>query len=167
MISKTTIQTNLRTLNAQYNKSTTSPRLALFFSKLAVLELCGWIEESMDDVLLRCARKHLKQPSNLASVSDQIKKNSGFHYENNFRRLLISIIGLLNVERLESSVDQPKRAQMQAALKSLKIVRNSQAHTHLRGVTTTLNAPSWTISQFTPVYEGLIDLDRWLRDANF
>ena len=166
MIAKTNIQRNLRTLNAQYKKSTTTPKVALFLSKLAVLELCGWIEETMDDVLLRCAKKHLKDASSLNAVKELIKKNSGFHYEYNFRRVLVPIIGLVNVEKLELAVDQPKKTQMEAALASLKIVRNAHAHTHIRGMTIIINAPSWTIAQFSPVYEGLIELDMWLRSTN-
>lgn len=121
----------------------------------------------MDDVLLRCAKKRLKDPLSVKEVQDRIKQNSGFHYEYNFRRLLVLIIGLINVERLERSLDQPKFAQMSASLGSLKMIRNAQAHTHTRGVTTTLNAPSWTISQFTLIYDGLIDIDDWLRKAKF
>jgi len=118
----------------------------------------------MDDVVLRCARKHLRDQDNLDFVKKIIiKKNYGFDYVMNFRKMLVGVIGLVNVERLERAVDQAKKDQLEAALDSLKTIRNSQAHTHIRGVTTTINAPSWTISQFAPVYEGLIEFDRWLR----
>ncbi|HEY2972970.1 MAG TPA: hypothetical protein VGJ48_10700 [Pyrinomonadaceae bacterium] len=121
----------------------------------------------MDDVVLRCARRYLTEPANLRFVETiLVKKNFGFDYENNFRRMLIGVIGLVSFERMEQAVNQAKKDQLKSVLGSLKTVRNDQAHTHIRGVTTTINAPSWTIAQFSPVYEGLIEFDNWLRNAN-
>ena len=57
MIARTYILDNLNKLDVRYRKAATL-KDSLFYSKLAVLELCGWIEESMDDVILRCARRH-------------------------------------------------------------------------------------------------------------
>ena len=70
MIARSYILTNLKTLDRKYNRAT-STRDSLFYSKLAILELCGWIEESMDDIVLRCACRHLTDrggPRNLDSV---------------------------------------------------------------------------------------------------
>jgi hypothetical protein len=109
----------------------------------------------------------LTEPANLRFVETiLVKKNFGFDYENNFRRMLIGVIGLVSFERMEQAVNQAKKDQLKSVLGSLKTVRNDQAHTHIRGVTTTINAPSWTIAQFSPVYEGLIEFDNWLRNAN-
>jgi len=52
---------------------------------------------------------------------------------------------------------------MTAALSSLKIVRNAEAHTHLEGRTRTLNAPSVTIGQFQPICDGLIEFEREIK----
>ena len=54
MIGKTNIERNIKQLKTNFNK-TNSPKLELFYSKLAIIELCGWIEESMDDIVLRCS----------------------------------------------------------------------------------------------------------------
>ena len=78
MIARSYILANLKTLDRKYNMAT-STRDSLFYSKLAILELCGWIEESMDDIVLRCACRHLTDIDNITFVKRQIiKRNYGF-----------------------------------------------------------------------------------------
>jgi hypothetical protein len=138
----------------------------MFFSKLAILELCGWIEESMDDIIMRCADRNIKETKNIDHVKSQIVAPTyGFEYHRHFRRMLIQLIGLVNVERIERTVDPIKRDRLKSTLSSLKKVRDPEAHTHIKGVTPVINAPSVTIVQFQPVYDGLIEFDRVIRSA--
>ncbi len=163
MIAQSYILSNLKALDRRYNQ-TKSSKEALFCSKLAILELCGWIEESMDDIIIRCAMRHLKDNENRKYCKQQIiKKTYGFDYHNNFRFMLIRLVGLVVVEKLESQVDAAKYGTMKATLDALRTVRNSEAHTHLKGTTRTLNAPSFTIGQFRPVCDGLLEFDRVIR----
>ena len=167
MIAKSFILSNLRALNRSYRRAA-SPKEAQFFSKLAILELCGWIEESMDDVILRCARKHLSEAANRNYCEKEVvKRTYGFDYHHNFRFMLIRLLGLIAVEKIEQRIDVTVHGNMTAALSTLKQQRDSEAHTHLKGVTRTINAPSLTITQFQPVYEGLIEIDRIIRAAKF
>lgn len=150
-----------------YRKAATQKH-SLFYSKLAVLELCGWIEESMDDVILRCASRHLAEDSNRKKIrEDVVKRTYGFEYENHFRKMLIQLVGLIEVERIESSVDQVKKDQLKATLGALKASRDGEAHTHLKGVTRTINAPSVTLNQFELVADGLLEYDRVIRSMKF
>lgn len=167
MIVKSYILANLRDLNRNYGHSA-SPKEAQFFSKLAILELCGWIEESMDDVVLSCARRHLKVAANLSYCENEVvKRTYGFDYHRNFRLMLIRLLGLIAVEKIERQIDVNTHGRMTAALSTLKQQRDSEAHTHLKGVTRRINAPSVTIAQFQPVYEGLIEIDRIVRSSKF
>lgn len=167
MIPQSYITSNLRAINRSYLKAS-SQRESFFFSKLAILELCGWIEESMDDVVMRCAMRHLKEPANRKYCKDDfVDKTYGFDYHRNFRFMLIRLLGLINVEKIEGRVDRTRHDSMTAALASLKKQRNEEAHTHLKGVTRTINAPSVTIAQFQPVYEGLREFDRVIRGARW
>lgn len=167
MIARTNILNSLKTLNRLYSKATTG-KVSIFYSKLAVLELCGWIEEAMDDVVLRCARRHLKDGANLKFVQEEIvKKTYGFDYQKHFRRMLIQLLGVINVERLEKSVDQNKRFNLEATLNALKTVRNADAHTHVKGVTLHVDAPSKTLSQFPALYDGLVEFDATLKRTKF
>src|SRR5688572_15386025 len=124
MIAKTYMDGNLRSLDRLFRHST-STKEALFYSKLAILELCGWIEESMDDIVVRCAGRCLRQTSNVTYVQKQIvKRTFGFEYDRHFREMLIRLIGLVGVERVERQIDPAKHARMTATLGTLTIVRN-------------------------------------------
>ena len=167
MIVKKEILKSLSGLNRSYQRAK-SQREAFLCSKLAILELCGWIEESMDDVVLRYAKRHLKIAANVKFVESEIvKKTHGFDYEFHFRRMLIRLVGLINVEKIEKTVDQHKQAKLKATLAALKIVRDSQAHTHTKGTTQRIDAPSVTLSQLPVLYDGLKEYDRTLRTIRF
>jgi hypothetical protein len=163
MIGKTSIVRNLQTLDRLYNNAN-SVRQSLFYSKFAILELCGWIEETMDDVVARCANRNLNLRQNRRYVDKNIiKRVHGFDYHNHFRAMLMQVVGLIMLEKIEKSVNQRKFELMQAALGSLTTHRNTEAHTHLKGTTRRLDAPSMTKNRFLEVYEGLKEFDNELR----
>ncbi len=167
MIAQTYIVGNLQSINRAYLK-TASHKESLFLSKLAILELCGWIEESMDDIVMRCAMRHLKLQCNRSYCREEfINKTYGFDYQRNFRFMLIRLLGLVNVEKIESRVDQVKYDTMKGALSSLRLQRNAEAHTHLKGTARAINAPSKTIGQFQPLFEGLMEFDRVIRKGKW
>ena len=122
----------------------------------------------MDDVIMTCATRHLLEPDNHKYCkNDIVKRTYGFEYEKNFRFMLIRLLGLVNVEKIEARVDQGKRDSMKAALSSLTGQRNTEAHTHLKGVGRTINSPSVTIAQFQPLYDGLTEFDRVIRSTRW
>lgn len=163
MIAKSYIHDSLKRLEVLYNKSP-NKKTDLFYSKLAILELCGWIEDSMDDIISRCASKNLKEKSNKTYVLKEIiKKTYGFEYEKHFRNMLIRLIGLSYVEKVEQKVDSVKLQKLKATLSSLKDYRNKEAHTHLKGVTKRLDAPSATKNKFFIVYDGLKEFEEKIR----
>ena len=167
MITRSYIYKNLKMLDVRYRK-TASAKESLFYSKLAILELCGWIEESMDDIILRHASRHLKNQDNIRFVKKEIVgKTYGFDYKQHFRHMLIRLLGIINVERIERAIDQGKRARFTAKLDDLKQIRNREAHTYIRGITQSINAPSVTLNDFQILYEGLIEFDAVLRRKNF
>lgn len=167
MLAKSYILSNLNSLDRMY-RGTSSSKAALFYSKLALLELCGWIEESMDDVVIRCSIRHLRQEANRNYIkNDVVKKNYGFEYNRHFRKMLIHLIGIVQVEKLEGRIDTSVKANFESTLGALKTARNSEAHTHIKGVTRVINAPSVTISQFTAVWNGLQAYDSELRAKRF
>ena len=163
MIARSYILANITTLDRKYQRAT-SVKESLFYSKLAILELCGWIEESMDDIVRGCAKRHLTEQVNIVFIEKHvIKQTHGFNYQTNFRKMLIQLIGIINIEKVEKSLDQGKLTRFTAALDSLKIDRNTEAHTHIKGVTRHINAPSVTLAQFPALYEGLIEFHGALR----
>jgi len=53
MITKQYIVPSLQALDTAYQSAATADD-AERFAKLAIIELCGWIEETMDALILRC-----------------------------------------------------------------------------------------------------------------
>lgn len=163
MFEKSYIIGNLNRIETLYNKSS-NIQDGLFYSKLAILELCGWIEISMDDIILRLAKKHLKQSKNIDFVEREvIKRTYGFDYTRHFRKMLIDIIGIIGVERLEKDIDLIKFQLLISSLDSLKLYRDSEAHTYIKGTTKRMDAPSVTKNRFSDIYNGLKNIDDELR----
>ena len=73
MIAHSDMTKTLRRLDLLYRKAR-SQREAHLFAKLAILELCGWIEESMDGVVLRCSIRCLAGSDNRTLIADDVVK---------------------------------------------------------------------------------------------
>lgn len=167
MITRAHIDPCLQVLDTAYNAAT-DPYDAERFAKLAIIELCGWIEESIDAMVMRCGKRNLKDRNNYAYCEKQIiERTWGFEYDKHFRMMLIRLVGLIQLEKLEQIFDPVKFAKMKGTLRTLKSVRDSVAHTHLKGTARTLSAPSVMIRNFQDVYDGLMDMDRKLRSSGF
>lgn len=166
MIAKSYLQKNLDILERLYNSSTSTAK-SLFYSKLAILELCGWIEESMDDIVKMCCHRIIKDKREQKEIEDFISRNYGFEYDPHFRRMLTQVIGRKGVIRLEKRVDPVKLQVLQATLSTLKRSRDNEAHTHIKGITKRLDAPSVTKAKYLLVYDGLIEIDEQLKKISF
>jgi hypothetical protein len=149
---------NLRELDARFTAAASSQD-ANFQAKLAILECCGWIEEAMDDIIQKFSTRCLRESMNQKHCSDVVKKNYGFEYQQHFRKMLIAIIGLVGVEKLERRVDAGKFARLESALSTLKVIRDTHAHTYLKGTIPTLSAPSFVLNQFEQVALGLREFE--------
>ncbi len=163
MIDKVGIEKNLRQIDRLYARSS-SAQEGLLFSKLAILELCGWIENSMDNIVLNTARQLIRQPKHLEYFKKEVVgKVYGFEYEKHFRRMVIALIGLHGVETMEKNVHLHVFDPMCASLNALKPNRDTLAHGYIEGATTHLDAPSVILGRFRTVYAGLVDIERVLK----
>lgn len=165
MIAKTYILQNLTQLDSAFRNAKTQKH-SIYFSKLAILELCGWIEISMDDIILSHCNRHVTAVSNTKFVTnDVIKRTYGFDYEPHFRMMLIRLIGIVTCEKLEATLPIAVHTKFTAQLHSLKVMRDRLAHTYLKGsaATTTIDAPSVTKTRFNDIYYGLKAFEQGLR----
>ena len=163
MIAKSYIEKNLRKIDHLYAASS-SVQAGLLYSKMATLELCGWIEISMDEIVRRMSKRLIRDSKHQKYFEKEIvRKVHGFDYVNHFRRMLIALVGLRGVETMEMKVDPVLFHPMIAALNALKPYRDQHAHEYIKGTTLRLDAPSVTIGRFNPVYAGLVDIDSVLR----
>ncbi len=165
MINRQKIDEDLLELERHYN-SARETRDLLFFSKLALLELCGWIEESMDDIISGCASLHLTDPKNISYIEENvIFGTSSFEYRK-FREMLMRIVGLIGIEKIEKNYDLQKFDVMRSTPGTLRKYRDNAAHTHISGATQVDYTPSIIYREFNRVYAGLDDIEKCVAQLN-
>lgn len=145
----------LNRLNGLYIKSGRRPEFQLYVAKICVLEVCGWIEESLDIFYLHHAKRLLKDADNRKDIVCRIKRIYSFEYDRPMRSVLECLVGLSGIESFESAVSPAVFAPMVAALSALKSSRNALAHTHIPGTQAQIDAPSLTIARFAQATRGL------------
>lgn len=159
MVTKTYIVANLQKIERLYN-STPSAQSGLFYSKLAVIELCGWIEMSMDDIVLRLSTKRLRDTNHRKYIEkDIVKRTYGFDYERHFLPMIEAIIGRKGIEEMNSRLDNAIIAPLIGALSALKTARDQLAHQYIKGTTPIIDAPSVTNARFPIVLAGLKNIE--------
>lgn len=163
MIAYSYIETNLRELDTRF-RSSRRIKDKNFASKLAIMELCGWIEESMDDCILTASNRVLKEESNRNWIKNRVRRNHGFEYEHHFKSLIINLIGIWGFEKIIGGISDAVELKFSSELKTLKKRRNAIAHTYIKGVTQEYDAPSTTIERLVHVKAGLKAYDAALRE---
>lgn len=151
MILKKDILFLLEDLETSFNGSTalTSTR----YAKLSVLELCGWLEESFDKIARRCVKRKINTPPYTDVLNSIISKNHGFTYKNHFRKMMMSIIGIVEMQKIEQELTHSGEIFiLQSTLYTLSIERNKAAHTTMVGAMSTFQAPSVTTNQLKILY---------------
>ncbi|NVN95975.1 MAG: hypothetical protein HXX18_11890 [Bacteroidetes bacterium] len=141
MIDSIGITTTIDELDVLYNSN---PLQATYFSKLAVLELCGWLELTMDCIVNECANSKLSLQSNKDFFEKKVVDSTfGFHYDQHFRPMLMKLIGLIKLEQIESGlITSGELSILESHLGTLNQTRRRAAHTSIVGATVTYEAPS-------------------------
>ena len=155
MIDSTEIRDTLDDLIDRYNSRTAAPKEYYFCAKIAIIEVCGWIEECMDRMVLDLSNSHIRRPKNRKIVQRKVDGTHGFTYSRHFRPLLTWVIGSVSVEQLEEKLDQRVFELMKSELGSLATVRNQLAHSSYDPYRPRLDSPSWVRDRFDRIYEGL------------
>lgn len=167
MVNKATIESTLERLNKRYEEAQDNFDL-LYNSKLALIEVSGWTEVTMDSIVYSFAKEHLEGANNLEYVKKTvIERTYGFTYDRHFRRMLIQVAGLAVVERVETCLDQAIFTQMKASLGNLSTRRNREAHTYIDGPERRIDSPSVISKYFKEIYEGLQEIENCLRAVKF
>lgn len=131
-----------------------SPEQSVFFSKLAILEYCGWIEEVFDQIIRRSVKGQLKTQEFRQMLETSVIGNThGFQYKKHFRTMLTRAVGLRKAEIIEKYLKDSRQFDILVSeLGNIKRDRDSAAHTWIDGATRTYPAPSFTKSQFERIY---------------
>lgn len=134
------IETTLKKLDTEYNLKIADSDWPILYSKLALLELSGWIEDSVDDLVVGYVDNHIVTYNIQTKIKEIIKKNHGFDYENNLFRLFSEVIGVNNFENIMDTLQSDVNT-LKSITKKLSLNRNKAAHTSIT-VTRTYDAPS-------------------------
>ena len=162
MIDSAEILDTLDDLIDRYNSGTATPKEQYFCAKIAVIEVCGWIEECMDRMVLDLSDNHIRRQANKKIVQRRVDHTHGFTYPRHFRPLLTWVIGGVSVEQLEARLDQRVFQLMQSELNSLARVRNQLAHSSFNPYRPSLDSPSFVRVRFDRICEGLGDVESTL-----
>lgn len=79
----------------------------------------------------------------------------------NFRPMLIQAVGLQKAEKIELKLNSSGKVQiLSTTLGNLKKVRDDNAHTFIRGTTTTIQTPSVTKAQFALIFPIIKEFEK-------
>lgn len=160
MTSKQPIEDLIKELQKLYDNPA-DPAHKHYYSKLALLELCGWLEAVLDSIALTYANSKVAEQKNLDLIAnDIVGKTYGCDYKDHFRVMLIKIIGITKVEQFENTLTSLGVFQILVSqLGSLWSLRKPVAHTTIAGVTPTYHAPSTMKNYLNSLYPILTTVE--------
>jgi hypothetical protein len=157
------ILVDLNRLHDQAIRSKNQPFIMLY-SKLAVLELGGWTEDCIDNILIRYVSKKVKSKDFIDYMNYKIKYTYGFDEEKHFKSLF-GLIGIHHVEKVEKKMDPQVKQKLFSALNTLWKERSARAHqtVTLPRPTQNFSTPSVCIRLFQEIFDGLQEYERLLK----
>lgn len=145
------VAATLTELNTWYNVAGLSTDRTNLLSKLATIELCGWLEEEFDRLIRAVAAGRI---SDANWIENQVIENTfGFKYEKHWRGMLCKLVGEVFAQRVEAAMETAHPGdlqQLRTLLGQLWKDRCSFAHADLtanQAAMLTFNAPSLAISR--------------------
>lgn len=154
------IDDTLQLLDTWYNEPSTGGDRPRLLSKLATLELCGWLEGEFDRLAL------IAESGRLGDIewvrAKVIKRTSGFAYERHWRPMLQMLVGEVFVRRVEQKLETEAPGeldQLKSRLSVLWDLRCSFAHADMNAnivAQKTFYAPSWAIEQHKIISKLLV-----------
>lgn len=145
------IANTLATLDAWYGEPTAGPDRPKLLSKLALLELCGWLETEQDRILFAINGACLNDRTWVGR--EVVEKTFGFDYSKHFRPMMVRVLGEHLMRKLESQVDQKHPGdidQIKSSTGDLWIKRCNFAHEDIVSNIAKqqrFDAPSWSINR--------------------
>lgn len=158
----------LHYLDHVYNKAVSSknkkgPLHAVLYSKLAILELSGWIEETIDNILLEYVDKKISDIALQEIIKTEIiGKVYGFKYHSDYKPLMIKVLGPQKYHKVYLALVKNHQHDIFCSqLNELTKQRDVAAHTSSKeGVTPHFYAPSSTYVRFKTIYQILKIINR-------
>jgi hypothetical protein len=162
MINFIDIENNLISIEGKYNDPSTNTHEQVLYSKLAVLEFCGWIEESLDQILSDYMTSNVLPQNQSYVESNIVKRNAGFEYDRNTRKMYCGVLGIKNLEDIEIVLNGygGQIITLENMLRNYTTIRNDAAHKSTPiGTTLRYNAPSVVLADYRTIKPIIADLE--------
>lgn len=164
MLNSSSVVKNIDFCEMLFNQ-TADPIKKLFLIRMALLEVCGWIEEYLDEI-------YSYNPKNLDIGQYQIMYNhihnlSSFEYTAIIKSIALSI-GVFNMYALEQKFQTnflTNFTTFKSSLNSLKAYRNEYAHKNTESCTNTIGFNGLRI-HFRNVRLGLYFLEKSIKQIH-
>jgi hypothetical protein len=146
------ISDTLAQLDVWYGEPTAGPERPKLLSKLALLELCGWLEVELDRIILAVQATCLNDEAWVRR--ELVDRTYGFRYHQHFRPMLSGIIGehaTRAIEREMGSNHPGDIDRLVSYTSALWDTRCSFAHADVANNVVTqqrFDAPSWSTNQY-------------------
>jgi hypothetical protein len=154
------VQETLRQLDNWYNEPGVGSQRPKLLSKLAMLELCGWIEGELDRVVISAVAVKL---NDAPWVNEKvIGKTSGFHYGDHLRPMIARLVGETFARQIEIRMEQDYPGELDRLKELLTILwkrRCGFAHADVNTNIATqqaFDAPSYSLNQYR-IVKKLVD----------
>ena len=166
-VSSKTIRRNLKLIQRLYDAAMNSSGAdssleAALYSKLAIIELSGWVEETIDLILKDYLIRTVNDFALRNTIEQEIiQRVYGFKYKDYYRPLMERILGANRFQYIISHLERTdsRNSRLQSILSELSSRRDRAAHTYFQqGITACFDAPSWTINQLhhiLPIFKSI------------
>ncbi|MFC7292447.1 hypothetical protein [Hirschia litorea] len=165
MVTRTYIERNLKSLKRKYASAKTQAE-PLYFSKLAIIELCGWIEVTIDSICEKHARALISNSTFQKQYRIRVESTYGFSQRKHLDPLIRDLIGYQGIQGIEALCDPSILNGLHRNLNELTNMRNKLAHTYIKGFTSTIESPQLMLKRFYIIADGLDHLDEKIKDIS-
>jgi len=151
------VASTLQALDVWFKEPTTDNDRPRLLSKLAILELCGWLEVEFDRLIRLVDAGRLNDANWIEK--QVIERTNGFSYNAHWRPMLCKVVGEVFARRVEVAMETlhpTELDQLKSLLGQLWKDRCSFAHANMTtnvAAQQHFNAPSWTINQYAKLSE--------------
>ena len=154
MIHSSRIRSTLKFLDGEYNRHFLhrDSEIPVLYAKMAILEYCGWLELTFDEIARNCVRQKLRTVASRKVLEDQICRTHGFTYKKNVVPLLVYGLGSVQFLKVERKLAANGELQtLQSHLGTINKSRGEAAHTFTSGRTSRFDAPSTTLANLNTI----------------
>lgn len=146
MVDINKIKPTIEKIEELYNNSIDTDH-KIYYSKLALIELCGWLEETIDNLCLDYVNQHCTAIYIDLFKHIVIDSTYGFHYDSHFRQMLLKLVGIKKLEQIENNLST-EIPILKSQLGTLWSKRKVAAHTSIEGVTLNFFAPNILLGSY-------------------